>query len=50
MLLRSIRRRQGMADKFADEVMKESEKRLKRKRAAALPNKSHMDNQATKSC
>ena len=37
-----------MADRFADEVMKESVKLLKRKRTATPPNKSPTDKRATK--
>ncbi|KAL7678778.1 hypothetical protein Plhal304r1_c092g0172201 [Plasmopara halstedii] len=44
----SNRRRQEMAAKLADEVMKESVKLLKRKRNAAPPNKSPTDKRATK--
>ncbi|GMF35852.1 unnamed protein product [Phytophthora lilii] len=44
----SNRRRQEMAAKFADEVMKESVKFLKRKRTATPPNKSPTDKRATK--
>ncbi|GMF33279.1 unnamed protein product [Phytophthora lilii] len=44
----SMRRRQEIADIFADEVMKESEKLLKRKRTATPPNKSSTDKRATK--
>ncbi|GMF34666.1 unnamed protein product [Phytophthora lilii] len=43
----SNRRRQEMADKFADEVMKESVKPLKRKRIDTTPNKSPTDKRAT---
>ncbi|ETP51845.1 hypothetical protein F442_03068 [Phytophthora nicotianae P10297] len=44
----SNRRRREMADKFADEVMKESLKLLKRKRIDTPPNKSPTDKRATK--
>ncbi|GMF35214.1 unnamed protein product [Phytophthora lilii] len=44
----SNRRRQEMADKFAEEVMKESAKLLKRKRTVTPPNKSPTDKRATK--
>ncbi|GMF33554.1 unnamed protein product [Phytophthora lilii] len=44
----SNRRRQEMADKFADEVMKESVKLLKRKRIDTPPKKSPTDKRATK--
>ncbi|KAF4047486.1 hypothetical protein GN244_ATG00040 [Phytophthora infestans] len=44
----SMRRCQEMADKFADEIMKESEKLLKRKRTATPPNKSSTDKRAAK--
>ena len=44
----SSRRRQAMAAKFADEVMKESAKLLKRKRIDTPPNKSPTDKRATK--
>ncbi|GMF23710.1 unnamed protein product [Phytophthora lilii] len=44
----SNRRRQEMASKFAEEVMKESVKLLKRKRTATPPNKSPTDKRATK--
>ncbi|CEG45760.1 uncharacterized protein PHALS_14839 [Plasmopara halstedii] len=37
-----------MAEKFADEVIKESVKLLKRKRTATPPNKSPTDKRATK--
>ncbi|GMF22524.1 unnamed protein product [Phytophthora lilii] len=43
----SNRKRQEMAAKFADEVMKESVKLLKRKRTATPPNKSPTDKRAT---
>ncbi|GMF34320.1 unnamed protein product [Phytophthora lilii] len=45
----SNRRRQEMAAKFADEVMKESAKLLERKRIDTPPNKSPTDKRATKS-
>ncbi|GMF14259.1 unnamed protein product [Phytophthora lilii] len=44
----SNRRRQEMAAKFADEVMKESVKLLKRMRTETPPNKSPTDKRATK--
>ncbi|KUF85862.1 Leucine--tRNA ligase [Phytophthora nicotianae] len=44
----SNRRRKAMADKFAEEVMKESVKLLKRKRTVTPPNKSPTDKRATK--
>ncbi|KAL8013230.1 hypothetical protein Plhal710r2_c039g0136931 [Plasmopara halstedii] len=44
----SNRRRQEMAAKFVDEVMKESEKLLKRKRIETPTNKSPTDKRATK--
>lgn len=44
----SNRRRKAMADKFAEEVMKESVKLLKRKRITTPPNKSPTDKRATK--
>ncbi|GMF34093.1 unnamed protein product [Phytophthora lilii] len=44
----SNRRRQGMASKFADKVMEESVKLLKRKRTETPPNKSPSDKRAAK--
>ena len=44
----SNRKRQEMASKFADKVMEESVKLLKRKRTATPPNKSPTDKRATK--
>ncbi|DBA03833.1 TPA: hypothetical protein N0F65_005723 [Lagenidium giganteum] len=44
----SNRRRQEMADKFAEKVMKESAKLLKRKRTVTPPNKSPTNKRATK--
>jgi len=44
----SSRRRQEMADKFAEKVMKESEAILKRKRTETPPNKSPTDKRAYK--
>ncbi|ETP51828.1 hypothetical protein F442_03086 [Phytophthora nicotianae P10297] len=44
----SNRRRKAMADKFAEEVMKESVKLLKRKRTVTPPKKSPTDKRATK--
>ncbi|GMF38167.1 unnamed protein product [Phytophthora lilii] len=44
----SHRRRQDMADKFANKVMEESEKLLKRKRTETPPNKSPSDKRAAK--